>query len=157
VRDEQEHLARERAAEAAARLDRRADDDELGSALRGDACDVLAEPAGARADELPPHADAVRVRHRGGAFEPLLQVGELSVEVGVQRQLVLEDGRGDEHDPGPAVGREPAREIERVLGLLPLEQGHDDAPVGDRAGPAREAACPAVKQPDVGRPHRRSG
>src|SRR6185437_9345045 len=52
AREEQEHLTGERAAEAAARLDRRADDDELGPALRGDACDVLAEPAGARADDL---------------------------------------------------------------------------------------------------------
>jgi hypothetical protein len=49
--------------EATAGLDRRADDDELGPALGGDAGDLLAEAPRPCAHDLPPHADAVRARH----------------------------------------------------------------------------------------------
>jgi hypothetical protein len=71
VGDEQEHLVGERTVEAAPRLDRRAHHDELGPPLCGDARDVLPEPAGPGADDLPPHADAVGDHHRGRALEPL--------------------------------------------------------------------------------------
>jgi hypothetical protein len=77
--------------------------------------------------------------------------------MGVQRQLALDDQRCDENDVRAAVGREPASEIERVLGLLLLEERHDDAAVGDRAGPAGEVPRPSMQQPDVGHPHRSSG
>ena len=63
---------------------------------------------------------------------------ELPVEVRIDRQLALEDGGRDEHDSGAPICGEPAGEIERVLRLLPVEQRHDDAAVGDRARPARE-------------------
>ena len=59
--------------EAAARLDGRSDDDELRPMLRRDACHVLAEAAGPRANDLPPHADAVRARHGSGGLETLLE------------------------------------------------------------------------------------
>jgi hypothetical protein len=130
-------------AEAPPRLDRRTDDDELGPPLGGDTGDLLAEAPRPRAHDLPPHADAVRARHGSSRLEPLRQLGDLPVEVGIQRQLALDDERRDEDDLGAAVGREPAGEVERVLRLLALEQGHDDAPVGDRAAPAREAPRPA--------------
>jgi hypothetical protein len=45
--------------EAAPRLDRRADDHELGAALGRNARDLLAEAAGPRPDDLPLDADAV--------------------------------------------------------------------------------------------------
>jgi hypothetical protein len=141
--------------EAAARLHGRAHDDELGSALRGDAHDVLAEAPGSRAHDLPPHADAVRARHGGRGFEPLRDAGEPAVHVRVQRQLALDDERRDEHDPCAAIRGEAAGEIERVLGLLPVEERHDDAPVGDRARPAREAARTPMEHLDVRHPHRR--
>ncbi len=139
--------------EAAPRFDGCADHDELGAVLRGDARDVPAEAPRPRADDLLPHADAVRARHRGRGLEPLLQFAELSVEMRVQRQLALDDERDDEDDAGAAVGGEPAGEVERVLRLLPLEQGHDDAPVGDRLGPHREAPRAPPERPDVGQLH----
>lgn len=142
---------------AAPRLDRRTHDDELRTALRGDTCDVLAEASRPHSDHLAPHVDAVRGGHRGRRLEPLLQAAELSVEVRVQGQLPLEDGRSDQNDPGTAIGGEPAGQIERVLRLLRVQQRHDDAPVGDRARPAREMPRPAPQQPDVGQPHRMSG
>jgi hypothetical protein len=140
--------------EASARLDRRSDDDELRPPFRCDARDVLAEAPRAGAHDLAPHPDAVRARHGGRRLEPLLQAGELPVHVRVQRQLALDDERSDEDDARPAVRGEPAREVERVLRLLPVEQRHDDAAVGDRARPAREATGPAMHEPDVGQLHR---
>jgi len=76
--------------------------------------------------------------------------------VGVERQLALEDGRRDEHDSRAAVGREPAGKVERVLGLLLLEQRDDDRAVGNRLRPERKAARPAAEPPDVRQPHRSS-
>jgi hypothetical protein len=142
--------------EAAPRLDRRADDDELGPALGRDPRDLVAEAPRPRADDLAPHRHAVGARHRGRELEPFLQAHELPVEVRVQRQLALEDGRCHEHEARPTVGGEPAREVERVLGLLPVEQRHDDRAIRDRARPACEAARAAVKSAWVRKLHRMS-
>jgi hypothetical protein len=142
--------------EAAPGLDRCADNDELGSAFYGEACDVLPEVPRPGADDLPPHTYAVRAGHGGRGLEPLLQTAQLSVEARVERQLAIDEKRRHEHDAGPAIGSQPAGEIERVLGLLTLEQRDDDAPVGDRAGPEREAACAPPERPDVRQLHRSS-
>jgi hypothetical protein len=87
----------------------------------GDASDVLAEASRPRAHDLASHADAVRAGDRRRALEPLLQPAEPAVHVRIQRQLALDDERSDEDDAGAAVGREAAGEIERVLGLVPVE------------------------------------
>ena len=150
-------FAREGVLEAAPRLDRSADDDELGAALVRHARDLLAEQTGARADDLAPHADAVRRRDRRGRVEPVAQRAQLCVEACVERQLPLDEERRDEHDPRAALRGEPAREIERVLRLLPLEQRHDDRPIADRARPARKPPCAAMQEANVGESHRTSG
>jgi hypothetical protein len=137
-------------------LDRRAHHDELGPALGGDTGDLLAEASRPRAHDLPSHADAVRGRNGGRGVEPLLQSVELAVELRVQGQLAIDDERRNEHDAGTAVGGEPAREVERVLRLLPLEQRDDDAAVGDRLGPQREPPRAAPERPNVRPPHRSS-
>ena len=85
-----------------------------------------------------------------------LRLGERPVHVRVQRQLALDHERRNEDDAGASVGGETAGEIERVLGLLPVEQRHDDAPVGDRARPAREASGAMVEEAYVGDLHRSS-
>jgi hypothetical protein len=142
--------------EAAPRLDRSADDDELGPALGGNTPDLLAEAPRPRAHDLVPHPDAVGGRHRGRDLEPLLQAHELPVEVRVDRQLALEHRRRDEDDPRSSVGGEPAGEVERVLRLLPVEQRNDDRAVPDGARPASKAPGAVVDQVDVRQPHRRS-
>ena len=142
--------------EAPPRLDRRSHDDELGSTLGGDVRNSFAEAPGTGAHDLPPDADAVRARNRGRAVEPLLQACELAVHVRVQRQLALDDERPDEDDAGAAVCSEAAGEIERMLGLLLVEQRHDDAAIGDRARPARETARSAMQEMYVREPHRSS-
>jgi hypothetical protein len=156
VAEEQENLAREGPAEPAARLDWRADDDELRTPFRGNARDVLPEAPRTRADDLASHRDAVGIRHARGRLEPFLELGERAVHVRVQRQLAIDDERGDEDDPGAAVRGQPAGEVERVLRLLPVEQRHDDAAVRDRARPAREAAGAMVEKAYVRELHRRS-
>jgi hypothetical protein len=131
--------------EAPPGLDGSPDDHQLGPALRGDAADFLTEAAGPRADDLAPDVDPVRARDRGRRAQALPQAQELPVEVRVERQLALEDRRRDENDPGAAIGGQPAGEIEGVLRLLPIEQRHHDAAVGDRARPAREAPSAAME------------
>jgi len=147
---------RKGALEAPPRLDRRADDDELGSMSGGDASDVLAEASGPGTHDLPPDGDAIRAGDRRCRLEPLLQPGEPAVHVCVQRQLALDDKRSGEDDASAAVGGEATGEIERVLGLLPVEQRHDDAAVRDRARPARDVTRPPMECPEVGPPHRMS-
>jgi len=130
--------------EAPPGLDRRADDNELGSTLGRDAGYLVPQAPRTRPHDHPPHTDAVRARYGGRGLEPPLQRGELAVEVCVQRQLAVDDERRYEHDLRAGVGREPAGEVERVLRLLPLEQRDDDAAVGDRLGPQHEPAQPAA-------------
>ena len=48
----------------------------------------------------------------------------------IERQLAVDDERSDEDDPGSAIGREPAGEVQRMLGLLSVEQRHHDAAIG---------------------------
>ena len=142
--------------EPAPRVDGRAHDDELRPPLGRDPGHLLAEVSRPRPDHLSPYRDAVRIRHRGRGLEPLFQDLELPVEVRVDRQLALEDGGRHQDDPGAAVGGEPAGQIERVLGLLPVEQRHDDGAIGDRARPAGKAPRATVQDADVGQPHRMS-
>jgi hypothetical protein len=152
---EEKDVARERVLEAASRLDRRADDDELGAALCDDARDVLAEEARPRADDLASHADAVRRRDGRRRVEPLLQLREL--ETRVERQLAVDIERHNEHNPRAAVGGEAAGKVERMLRLLPLEQRHDDRPVRDRARAAREPPRAKLQDAEVGPSHLTSG
>jgi len=107
--------------EAAPRFDRRAHHQELGAAFDGHPGDLVAEAARTGAYDLPPHADAVRGREGGRRLEPLLEHVELAVEMGIQRQLAIDDERRDQHDPRAAVGGEPAGEVEGVFRLLALE------------------------------------
>jgi hypothetical protein len=139
--------------EAAPRLDRRTDDYELGAALGCDARDLLAEAAGPRANDLSLDCDPVGGRDGGSQLEPLLQAHELPVEVRVERELTLENGRRDEHDSSAPVCGETAGEVDRVLRLLPVEERHHDAAVGDRARPARESARAAAERSQVGQLH----
>jgi len=117
----------------------------------GDLRNLLAERALAGTDDDPAHADAVRVGDRGGVVEALAQLGE--VEVRVERQLLRDHERSDEHDARAAVGGQAAGEVERVLGLVAAEQRDDDVPVADRPRATREAAKAATRgKPDPHRP-----
>ncbi len=116
--------------------------------------EVAAESALARADDAPANTDAVRVGDGGRAVEGRPEPRDLLLEVRVERQLLRDDERRDEDDVRAAVGREPAREVDRVVGLGTPEERDDDAPVADRRGPPCEAARPSVRAAEIGPLHR---
>jgi hypothetical protein len=124
--NDSEHLRRERAAEPEPGLDRRPDDDELGAMFGDHVREVVSECTFSCANDQPADADPVRVGDRRRVIEGRLQGSDLVVEVRVERELLGHEERSDEDDARPAVGSEPACEVERVLGLFPAEQRHDD-------------------------------
>ncbi len=72
----------------------------------------------------------------------------------VQGKLPIHHERRHEDDVRAAVGRQPAGEVERVLGLVSVEQGNDDAAIGDRLRAEGEPPRTAADQADVREPHR---
>jgi len=118
--------------------------------------DLAAEPANPGADEPASRPEAVRLRDRGGVVEPLPELADLLAEVGVQRQLPLDEQRRHQDDAGTAIGGEAAREVERVLGLLLPEQRDDDAAIGDGRRPPDQAAQATLHSAEIETPHRSS-
>ena len=91
--------------EAEARLDRRADDDELGAMVVRNLGELTAEGALPGAHDEPAGADAVRLGDRRCLAECALQLAHLGVEVRVERELLRDDERRDEDDARAAVDR----------------------------------------------------
>jgi len=109
----------------------------------------------AGADDAPRRGHAVRLGDRGRVRERAAEGLRLDVEVRVQRELLRDDERRDEHDPRAAVRREAAGEIERVLGLGAAEERHDDAAVADRRRAPGEAMRLSAERADVRPAHHR--
>jgi hypothetical protein len=148
------HLRREGPAEPAPRLDRRADDDELGAVVARDLGELVPERPIASADDLPVRCDAVRLGDGGCVRERGTECLELAVEMRIERKLLRDDQRRDEYDVRTAVGRQAAGEIERMVRLGAPEERHDDAAVPDRGRAAGEAAGPSADTADVRPLHR---
>jgi len=108
------------------------------------------------ADDPSGGGDAVRLGDGGCVRERGTERRDLAVEVRVERQLLRDDERRDEHDPRAPVCGEAAGEVERVLGLGAAEQRHDDAPVADRCRAACEPAGLATERSDARPAHHRS-
>ena len=147
---------REGTPEAATGRDRRADDDELGPVVARHVRHLPADPPHPRADEPAPRPEPVRVRDRGRMVEPLSQLADLGVEMGVERQFLLDEQWRNEDDAGAAVRREAAGKVECMLRLLLAEQRHDDAPVADGGRPPGQVAHPAPQRLEIETFHRRS-
>ena len=112
------------------RLARRAEHDDLGTALLGLLDDRL--PGAARADETVEHPDAVRVADRDRLVElvvrSVLELGQVVVERPAERHLE----HVQRHDPGPALGGEAAGDVERVVRGLAGDDGYEEPPVLER-------------------------
>lgn len=93
----------------------------------------------AGADDAAPNGDAVRLGGRRRLVEPPEQLPDLAPEMSVERQLLRDDEQPDENDTRAAVDCEAAGEIESVLRLLAGEERHDNRPIPDSDGTAREA------------------
>ena len=104
--------------------------------------ELLPQCAFARPHDHAPHPDAVRVGDCRRLVEALAQLRE--IEVRVERQLLLDEERGDEDDAGAPVGGEAAGEVERVLRLGETEQRDDDVAVANGRGAAGDPAQPAA-------------
>jgi hypothetical protein len=108
----------------------------------------------ARPDDAPPRADSVRLGDRGGPVERRAQLRGLLAEVRIEPQLLRHDEGSHEDDVSPAVGREAAGDVERMLGLVPPDERHDDAAVANGRGPAGEPVGAAAGGAEVRPPHR---
>jgi hypothetical protein len=124
--------------------------------IPGDLGDLASESPLARPNDLPSHADPVRAGDCRRSVEVGLEIDDLAFEMGIEGELLRDDEGRDEHDASSPVCREAAREVERVLGLSPGEQWHDDAPVPDRCGSPRETARLAPSCAQVREPHHSS-
>ena len=118
--------------------------------------ELLAEGALARADDPADRGGAVRLGNGRRVLERPAEHLDLVLEVRVERQLLRGDERGDEDDARAAVGGEAAGEVERVLGLGPPEERHDDAAVADRGRAPGEAAGLTAECAQVRAAHHRS-
>ena len=114
----------------------------------GDLGDLLPKPAFTRPHDHAPHAHAVRVCDCRRLVEVAAQLRQ--IEVGVDRQFLLDEERRDEDDAGAAIRREAAREVEGVLRFGETEERDDDVAVAKRDRSPRES--PNVGTPE---PHRR--
>jgi len=122
--------------------------------LGRDLGELMPERALSRADHLSMGRNAVRLGDGGCVRERGAECLELAVEMRVERKLLRDDQRRDEYDVRPAVGRQAAGEIERMLRLGAPEERHDDAAVPDRGRAAGEAAGPSADTADVRPLHR---
>jgi len=114
------------------------------------------EGALARADDAPRRGHAVRLGDRRRVRERAAKGFRLCVEMRVQRKLLRDDERRDEHDPSATVRRQAAGEIERVLGLDAAEERHDDAAIPDRRRPPGDAVRLPAERAEVGLAHHKS-
>lgn len=110
----------------------------------------------ARADDAPRGGHAVRLGDRRRVRERAAEGFRLGVEMRVQRELLGNDERRDEHDARATVRRQAAGEIERVLGLDAAEERHDDAAVPDRRRAPGEAPGLPAERAEVRPAHQRS-
>ena len=74
----------------------------------------------------------------------------------IERKLLRDDERRDEYDARAAVGGEATGEIERVLGLGPAEERHDDAAITDGRSAPGEAPGLPVECAEIRPAHHRS-
>jgi hypothetical protein len=102
--------------------------------------ELLSERAFACANDPAGRGGAVRLGDCGRMIERPAEGRDLAAEVRIERKLLRDDERRDEHDARSAIGGEAAGEIERVLALRQAEERHDDAAVADGGSAPGEPA-----------------
>lgn len=122
-------------AEASLRLDGGSDNDEGGANVFGGRGDGASQLAGPSAHDLPVRADAVTLGKRPLAAELDTEHLLLAMEMGIERQLPLDEERREQENARATIGGEPARQVQRVPGVLLVEQRDDN-----HSGSAGQAA-----------------
>ena len=118
--------------------------------------ELASERTLARPDDPAGRGDAVRLGDRGCVVERATESVDLHDEVRIERELQGDDERRNEHDPRTTVGGKAAGEVERVLGLGPSEERHDDAAIADGGRAPGEAPRLPAERAEVGTPHHKT-
>jgi hypothetical protein len=126
-------------AEASLRLDGGSDHDERRAHVLRGVGDRAPELTGTRADDLSVRADPVALGQRTLATELDTKNPFLTVEVSIERQFPVDEERCQQEDACTTIGREPASQVQRMPGVLLVEQRDEDHPVA----PGKAAGCPA--------------
>jgi hypothetical protein len=71
----------------------------------------------------------------------------LTVEVSIERQLPVDEERRQQEDPCTTIGGEPASQVQRMAGVLLIEQRDDDHPgsAGEATGCSAEATMASAE------------
>jgi len=135
-------------AEAPLRLDGGSDHDEGGAYVFSGVGNGASKLAGPGAHDLPVRADPVTLGKRPIAAELDTEGGFFTVEVSIERQLPVDEERRQQEDASPTIGGEPAGQVQRMPGVLLVEQRNDDHPVsaGEAMSCSTETTTAAVKQ-----------
>src|SRR6266700_5868956 len=128
-------------AETALRLDGGAEHDEGGAHVLGGVRDGASELAGPRAHDLSARADPIAFGERPLAAQLDTKNPFLTVEVSIERQLPVDEERRQQEDPCTTIGGKPASQVQRMAGVLLIEQRDDDHPgsAGEATGCSAEA------------------
>jgi hypothetical protein len=135
-------------AEASLRLDGGSDHDERGSHVLRGVGDRASELTGPRSHDLSVRPDPVALGQRALATQLDTKNLFLTREVSIERQLPVDEERRQQEDACTALAGEPASEVQRMPGVLLVEQWDDDHPVSacEAAGCSAEAA-PSSAEP----------
>jgi hypothetical protein len=126
-------------AEASLRLDGGSDHDERGAHVLRGVGDRASELTRPRAHDLSVRTDPVALGQRALTTELDSKCLFLTVEMSVKRQLPVDKKGRQQEDARAPIGGEPASKIERMTGVLLVQERDDDHPVS--AGKA--SGCPA--------------
>ncbi len=134
-------------AEAALRLDCGSHHDEGGAHVLGGIGNRASELAGTRAHDLSVRADPIALGERPLAAQLDTKNLFLTVEVSIERQLPVDEERREQEDARTTIGGEPASQVERMAGVLLVEQRDDDHPVsaGKAAGCSAETTMASAE------------
>jgi hypothetical protein len=134
-------------AEAPLRLDCGSHYDEGGAHVLcgiGDRASELPRPG---THDLSVCADPIALGKRPLAVQLDTENLFLTVEVSIERQLPVDEERRQQEDACTTIGGEPASQVERVAGVLLVEQRDDDHPVsaGKAAGCSAETTMASAE------------
>jgi hypothetical protein len=118
--------------------------------------ELLPEGALACANDPADRGGAVRLGDGRRVVERPAEGLDLAIEVRSERELLRDDERRDEHDPGATVRGQAAGEVERVLRLGPPEERHEDAAVADGGRASGDAAGLPAERAEIRAGHHRS-
>ena len=137
-------------AETPLRLDAGPDHDERGVCALGGVGDGASKLAGTRSHDLSVRADPIALGQCPLAAELDPEHLLLGLEVRIEGQLPVDEERRQQEDVRAPIGGKPAGQVQRMPGVLLVEQRDDDHPgsTGEAAsGSAQATVTPTEPMP----------